>query len=474
MPSLLIVIPLLGVLILNLPLKNFMDRLAPWFVGAFVLFQIGLVLCAPAEFWSAPLPLVTSLLMLNMAVDNLSLVMFLSIAIVAFAALLVGRDFISENKRFNFANLLMLSVIGMNGVVLVQDLFSLYVFLEITAVTSFILIALDGGRDAFEGAFKYIVLSAVATVMILLSLALVVMFSGSLAFGDVAAALSSASANPLVLLAAAVFLGGLCIKGGIVPFHGWVPDAYSSAPAPVSVLLAGIVTKTTGIYTLMRVVTVIFGSGDAIKLILLVAGVLSIVVGALAALGQHDFKRMLAYSSISQVGYIILGLGVGTDLGMAGAVFHLFNHSIFKSLLFVNSAAVERQTGTRNMDRLGGIASKMPVTGVTSVIALLSTAGIPPLAGFWSKLIIIVAAWQAGYRAFAVIAVLASVLTLAYFLLMQRRVFFGKLAEGFADLKEAGLWIVVPTLILMLITIGIGLAFPWMFGTFLMPVRSIL
>jgi multicomponent Na+:H+ antiporter subunit D len=260
----------------------------------------------------------------------------------------------------------------------------------------------------------------------------------------------------------------------VVPFHGWLPDAYSSAPSAVSVLLAGIVTKTSGLYTLIRLVDAVFGYGAPIRQLLLVAGLVSIVIGAVAALGQRDLKRMLAYSSISQVGYIVLGLGAGPGLGFAGAIFHLFNHSIFKSLLFVNSAAVERQSGTRDMDELGGIGSRMPVTGTTSVIAMLSTAGIPPFAGFWSKLLIVIAVWKSGHAGFAAAAVLASVVTLAYFLLMQRRVFFGKLAERCAGLREANAWALVPALLLAAITVAVGLSVPWLFQTFLLPVESIL
>jgi len=270
-----------------------------------------------------------------------------------------------------------------------------------------------------------------------------------------------------------LFLCAAFIKSGLMPFHGWLPDAYSAAPSSVSVLLAGIVTKTVGIYTVIRIVESIFGFGAPIKNLLLLIGTISIVLGALAALGQSDFKRMLAYSSISQVGYIILGLGCGSALGLAGAVFHLFNHAMFKSLLFVNSAAVESQTGTKNMDELSGLAKKMPVTGVTSVLASLSAAGIPPLAGFWSKLIIIIALWMSGFYVYAAIAVLASVLTLAYLLSMQRRVFFGILGEGLVNIKEAGFCMTFPALVLAIIIVGVGIFFPLMFNTFILPVHSI-
>jgi len=473
-PSLLILVPLIGIIALNLPLGKFMKRLSFLLTLFFALLQACLVLIAPAEFWRQETVDVGGLLTFNLSADPLSLVLLLAIAIVIFATLLVGSETLQDdNKQFNFTNLLIIALIGMNGIVMVQDLFSLYVFLEITAIASFILISLHKDRDALEGAFKYLILSAVATLMMLSSISLLLMTTGTSSFSGVAVALH-AGQNYMVLLAVALFVGGLFIKGGLVPFHGWLPDAYSAAPSSVSVLLAGIVTKTTGIYTLIRLVMSVFGFTPQIKAVLLLVGAISILVGALAALGQKDFKRMLAYSSISQVGYIILSLGTGTPLGIAGAVFHLFNHAIFKTQLFVNAAAIEEQTGTRDMDKMGGLAARMPVTGGTSIVAFLSTAGIPPLAGFWSKLIIIIALWMSGHYAYAVIAVLASVITLAYFLSMQRRVFFGTLVETFSTIKEAKAGIVLPAVILAVITIAVGVLFPYILNTFILPVKSLL
>jgi len=218
---------------------------------------------------------------------------------------------------------------------------------------------------------------------------------------------------------------------------------------------------------LIRIVTLVFVFNDPIKYLLLFVGAISIVLGALAALGQSDFKRMLAYSSISQVGYIIIGLGCGTPLGIFGAIFHLLNHAVFKTLLFVNSAAVEKETGTTDMDKMSGLAEKMPLTGITSVLAVLSTAGIPPLSGFWSKLIIIMALWISGYRIFAVIAVTASVITLAYFLSLQRRVFWGKLGKEFNNIKEPGFMLAFPALVLAFIIVAVGILFPYLAHEFI-------
>jgi multicomponent Na+:H+ antiporter subunit D len=199
-----------------------------------------------------------------------------------------------------------------------------------------------------------------------------------------------------------------------------------------------------------------------------------VVVGALAAIGQRDFKRMLAYSSISQMGYILLGVGSGTTIGAAGAIFHLLNHAVFKSQLFVNAAAVEQRVGTTDMEKMGGLTARMPYTGITSVLALLSTAGVPPLAGFWSKFFIIFGLWMGGHRSSAFVAVLASILTLGYLLLMQRRVFFGRLARGLEGVREARLGIVLPAVALAILTIAFGLGASLVMHWYILPAARLL
>lgn len=475
MHSVLILLPFLGVVMINLPWYALMRRLCFWLCLLILLAQVMFVVCPASCVWLSKLDTLGSFLKFNFTVDNLTRVLLSSIAIVLFAVLFLQRYMVSDrDKLFNFVNLLLLILAGMNGVVMVRDIFSLYVFLEITAVSSFILIGFSKEKAAFEAAFKYIILSVVATVLMLLAIALLLIVAGDTSFSSLNLALRSSPDKFLISFAVGIFLCACFIKAGLMPFHGWLPDAYSAAPASVSVLLAGIVTKTVGVYTLIIVTTSVFGLTHPLKQILLAVGALSVVAGALAALGQNDFKRMLAYSSISQVGYIILGLGCGTVLGLAGAIFHLFNHAVFKSLLFVNSAAVEKETGTRDMDKLCGLAKQMPVTGITSVLASLSCAGIPPLAGFWSKLLIVMALWISGSHTYAAIAVLASVLTLAYFLSLQRRVFFGKVRDDLLHVKEAGFSLLLPALVLAAITIGAGLFFPFIFNNFILPATNIL
>ena len=468
-----LLMPLLAIVLLNLPMRSITQKLSFLFGVMISLWQILVVIMMAMGRGSVDA--LAKYFSLGLTCDNLTLVLLLSIGIVTLTTILVGMQTIgSEKQRFSFVNLVLVAMIGMNGTVMLADLFSLYIFIEVTAVASFILIAFHRDTNALEGAFKYIILSATATIMMLLSISIMLLVVGDTSFAAAGSAVKQSQGNPLVIAAIGLFICGLLIKGGVVPFHGWLPGAYSAAPAAASVLLAGIATKTSGIYALIRLTTSVFANNESVNHILLLAGVISILVGAFAAMGQSDFKRMLAYSSISQVGYIILALGCGTNLAIIGAVFHLFNHSIFKSLLFVNSAAVETQSGTTDMNKLGGLGTKMPVTNATSLIAFLSTAGVPPLAGFWSKLIIVIALWQNGLHAYASIAVLASVLTLAYLLMMQRKVFFGKLAGGLTNVKEAGLGITVAASILAVITVGVGVAFPWMFNSVLMPISSFL
>jgi proton-translocating NADH-quinone oxidoreductase chain N len=475
MLALFVLIPLFIVLILNLLRFDFIKKIACWFGVVLTLAQIGSVLFVPFDLLNDRTGFFAKYFAFNFTIDSLSKLMLVAIGIVVFAAIMIGQfTYSDDTKRFNFLNLILLALAGMNGIVMVSDIFSLYVFIEIVAVASFVLISTYKDKLALESSFKYIVLSITATVFILLSISIFVLISGSTSFEAIGNATKNSASSPLIVIAVCLFICGAFTKGGLVPFHGWLPDAHSSAPSSISILLSGVVIKVTGIYPLIRIINMTGGGGDPVKNILMFVGALSIVVGALASLGQKDIKRMLAFSSVSQMGYIVLSIGIGTPLGLAAAVFHILNHAIFKSQLFANAAAVEKQTGTRDMDKLGGLASKMPVTGGTSIVAMLSISGMPPLSGFWSKLLIIIALWQSAHYAYAFIAVVASVITLAYFLSFQRRVFFGKLAEGLESVKEAKFGLVLPALILALLTIIIGIFFPLVLNKLILPIQSIL
>ena len=412
---------------------------------------------------------------INLVLDGLSLLMLVVINWVAFFATLYS---VSYMKRFTakpkFYSLFALMLAGMNGVVLTGDFFNLFVFLEIASIASYALVAFGVEADELEASFKYMVMGSVASILVLFSVGLLYGLTGSLNMADIAGIIQGKS-NPLLSFSLVLFLAGFGLKAAIVPFHAWLPDAHPSAPAPISAMLSGVFIKSLGIYAILRIFFNVLGVSSTLLLLLMILGIVSMSVGAFLAIGQKDMKRMLAYSSISQIGYIIFAFGIGTPLAILGGLFHLVNHAISKSLLFLNSGAVEYSTQTRDLDQMGGLNKCLPVTGYTSLIGSMSISGIPPFSGFWSKLIIIIAAIQANYLGFAIIAVLISVLTLAYYLRLQRYAFFGELNKKWEKIKEVP-WPMKLTMITLSIICLVGgiILIPGVIQWFLEPAADVL
>jgi multicomponent Na+:H+ antiporter subunit D len=272
-----------------------------------------------------------------------------------------------------------------------------------------------------------------------------------------------------VVLAVVFFVVGFGIKAALVPFHPWLPDAHPSAPAPISAMLSGVLIKTLGIYALARLAFNIVGMDGTFATILMTVGVLSMTVGVFLAVGQWDLKRLLAYHSISQMGYVILGLGLGgyllatggsaatASLAMLGGLFHLANHAVFKSLLFLCSGSIEQATGTRQLKEMGGLGERMPLTRATCTIASLSIAGVPPFNGFWSKLLIVIACFQAGFHGLAAVTLLVSFVTLVSFLKVLRYAFLGSLPEALRTVRESPFLMSLAMVLLAVLCSAMGL-----------------
>ena len=462
-------VPFLVLLINNIVPKQLAKKYSISLAGVAALVQIAVSVADFLQLSNHHLQEYAFSLFLNaahagpvhFAVSAFSLVLLFCIGLVSLASVLVANRTV-DKKRAVYVNLLMMLILGMNGMVMVTDLFSLYVFLEIVGISSFVLIAMFRTDTGLEGAFKYLVMSVLASIMLLIGLAFIFMQTGDLQYAHVGLhAASGQSGSQLFFIYSAIILmiAGFAIKTGVVPFHSWLPDAHQSANTAVSVLLSGVVIKVAGVYGFI-VLTKLFSNLPAMNMTLAVMGTISIIIGALFALRQNHFKRIVAYSSVSQMGYILLGLSTGSILGLLGAVFHVFNHATFKSTLFTNAAALHEQTGTYDVNELGGLENKMGVTGFSSLAAFMSTAGIPPFAGFWSKLLIMMALWNSGFQLFAAIALFASIFTAAYFLRLQKKVFFGKLLDKFAGLTEIGGSIQFAQIMLTVVTIATGLFFP--------------
>ncbi|MBU4141116.1 MAG: monovalent cation/H+ antiporter subunit D family protein [Candidatus Omnitrophica bacterium] len=433
------------------------------------LHNIHGILTYSAGAWKPPIGI-------GMVLDGLSVFMLVTVNLVAFCVVVYSVNYMEKfTAKWKFYTLFFLMLGGMNGVIITGDMFNFFVFLEIAAVASYALVAFGTERQELEAAFKYAVMGTVGSLFILLGIAFLYSYTSTLNMADMSSVLAQKGTGNITLMVSVLFLMGFGLKAALVPFHAWLPDAHPSAPAPISAMLSGVLIKSLGIYALCRIFYNVIGMSPAISSILLFLGTLSMVVGGLLAIGQWDFKRLLAYSSISQIGYIILGLGLATPLGILGGLFHLFNHSVFKSLLFLNSGAVEYATGTRDLQKMGGLAKRMPVTATTAMTASMSIAGIPPFNGFWSKLLIIIAAVQAGRYGYAFWAVLISILTLAMYVRAMKYAFLGSLREGLSRIKEVPLFMKLSMGALALICLAGGLLLiPGINETFLQGARDVL
>lgn len=372
-----------------------------------------------------------------MVLDGLSAFMLVTVNLVAFFVCVYSFNYMEKyTDKPKFFTLFFLMLTGMNGVIVTGDLFNLFVFLEIASIASYALVGFGTEAEELEASFKYAIMGSVASSFIFLGIAFLYGFTSTLNMADMARVLSARPGTWVMPFVAVLFFMGFGLKAALVPFHAWLPDAHPSAPASISAMLSGVLIKTLGVYSLVRVLFNIMGITHTYSLTLMFLGALSMVTTVILALSQWDLKRLLAYHSISQIGYVVLGIGLGTPLGIVGGLFHLFNHSVFKSLLFLNSGSIDYAASTRDLKEMGGLKSRMPVTAQTNLIASLSIAGIPPFNGFFSKLIIIFACIQKGYMGYAVAAVIGSLLTLASFMKVQRYAFLGELKERNKDIKE--------------------------------------
>jgi len=440
---------------------------------------------------------------ISLYADGLTRLLLVTISMVTLAAVLYSIPYM---ERFTgkglYYSLFFLMVTGMFGVVLTGDLFNLYVFLEVAAIASYAIVAFGCESEELEASFKYLILGALGSTLVLFGIAMLYNQTGTLNMAQIGAIVSERGLNPVLLLAASMFFAGFGLKAAMVPFHAWLPDAHPSAPAPISAMLSGVLIKALGVYALCRVFFNVLGLADgAFPRVLIVLGALSMVVGVLLAVGQWDFKRLLAYHSISQMGYVVLAVGLagallarisgatppddaaflkGTAaLALFGGLFHLFNHAAFKSLLFLCAGAAEYATGTRQLKGLGALIKTMPVTGACCRIAALSISGVPPFNGFWSKLIIIFALARAGavhpaYYWLAGLTVLVSFLTLVSFVKVQRYALQGEVKPAHADVREVPGWMCAGMVILAVVCLGAGILCPFIQGSLFEPARDAL
>jgi len=442
------------------------------FILAFTVFTSGTVIYvfgASAVNLAVPLDSGGIPIRIIFTVDAMSAFMDIICAISGVSVLLYSLSSESRNSSLEgYYALFLLMITGVFGMVSTGDFFNFFVFLEILSLASAGIIAyrIDGGL-AVEAALKYFVLSTLGAIFILFAIGI---FYGQYDALNIAMIAQRMQYTMLDKIALVLLVAALAMKCGAVPMHFWTPDAYSMAPSSATAFL--VVASQASLYGLFRVLFTMYNvtmNCITIGWIIIILGVLSMVVGVTMAIPQKDVKRLMAYHAISQTGYMLLGVGVGLAVlgnvaltnafgftAMEGGIFHIFNHAMYKGLLFLTAGVIFYRIGTRDLNKMGGLGHNMKYTMIFFIIGALAIAGIPPFNGFASKLMI----YESVYifnPILAIIAMVVSILTLASFVKVFHSIFMGPKLPEYADVKEAPLPMLLGMGILAAIVILVGL-----------------
>ncbi|MCX8006940.1 MAG: monovalent cation/H+ antiporter subunit D family protein [Coriobacteriia bacterium] len=358
--------------------------------------------------------------------------------------------------------LLLLNLAGLIGFSVTGDMFNLYVFMEIISLSGYALVAISGERIAEMAAFKYLVLGAVSSLFVLFGIGMLYGVTGTLNIADATQRLSVVADTVPVAVAVGSIVLGFMVKAALFPLHVWLPDAHAIAPSPVSAVLSGLVVKV-GLVGMLRLYQVVYASRavDLVTLnrLLTWLGAASIVMGAFFAMFQDDIKMMLAYSTISNVGYIVMGFGLASRYALVGAAVHIFNHALIKSALFLSAGAIIYQTGYRRLSDLRGVGRGMPLTGAALAVGAVSIVGIPPTAGFLCKWYIALGAFEAKNAAFGFALVFGALFIFVYYIRMLNAFYFQEPVR--AEVTHVGdppLSMLVPMWVLAALCLAMGLA----------------
>ena len=372
-----------------------------------------------------------------------------------------ARHAIPTGRVHLFYAAFLLCLSGLLGVAITGDLFNVFVFLEISSLASYVLVALGDGRRAPMAAFSYLIMGTIGATFILIGVGLLYQMTGTLNMADLADRLPAVRGTRTVLVAFAFLSVGISIKLAVFPLHQWLPNAYSHAPAVVSAFLAATATKVS-YYLLVRVVFTIFGAAFVfdtlgLDLLLVPLSLAAMFMGSIAAIYQTDLKRLLAYSSIAQIGTMTLALSFATTAGLQAGLVHLFNHAITKGGLFLVAACIVARLGSSAISDMRGLGRRMPLTMAAFVVGGLGLVGVPATAGFVSKWYLVLAALEKGWTAVALLILASSLIALVYVWRVVEVAYFQPPAEH-SPAREAPLALLVPTWILIGATLFFGLS----------------
>lgn len=382
-------------------------------------------------------------------------------AVVLFAARKSIEAEIPKDRHVLFYIAWLLCMAGMLGILATGDAFNVFVFLEISSLSAYTLIALGKDRKSLWASYQYLIAGTIGATFILIGIGLMYMMTGTLNMADMAERLPEVSSSRTVFTAFAFFIVGVCLKLALFPLHVWLPNAYAYAPSVVAAFLAATATKVA-IYILIRFKYGIFGfdfafSSLPLQSIFLTLGLTGIFVASIAAIYQDNLKKLLAYSSVAQIGYLIVGLGLANESGLMATLLHMLNHGLMKAALFLALAAVVFRLGEANLSEMHGLASRMPWTMAAFLVGGLSLIGVPLTVGFISKWYLVTAAIEHNWWPVAGLILLGSLLSVIYIWKIVEVVYFKAANEKTAHVKEAPLSILAPTWTLVAANIYFGI-----------------
>lgn len=412
------------------------------------------IISLQAGGWPAPFGI-------TLVADGFGALMALLAAIVGVAVLVYSLDDVDAPTRaFGYHPLVHVLLAGVCGAFLTGDLFNLYVWFEVLLIASFVLLTLGGRRDQLKGGLHYVALNLISSALFLAGAGILYGVAGTLNFADLSVRLGATGERGLVTTAALLFFAAFGIKAAVFPVFFWLPASYHTPPAAVSALFAGLLTKV-GVYALLRVFTLVFRQDVPFTHGLIVAAAAATMVsGVLGAASQTQVRRVLAFHIVSQIGYMLLGLGLFVPLAVAGSVFYVAHHIIVKTNLFLLGGVVARFAGTEELARLGGLWARRPLLSLLFLVPALSLAGVPPLSGFHAKLFLVRAGIEEGRWAVTAVALAVSLLTLYSMTKLWNEVFAKQRPVGIptVPLSRRGLaFRVVPIGALAALTLLIGL-----------------
>lgn len=392
--------------------------------------------------------------------DMLSSIMVVLTAIVGLAGAVYSIGSVPDRHiKFGYFPLFHLLLAGVTGSFLTGDIFNLFVWFEVMLLSSFGLLTLGGERAQMEGAIKYVTLNLFSSALFLSAVGLLYGMVGTLNMADIALKLSLVEDQGLVNILSLLFMVSFGIKAGAFPLFFWLPASYHTPLVAVSAVFAGLLTKV-GVYALYRVFSLMFvGDVGYTHNILLWIGILTMVVGVLGAAAQFEFRRILSFHIISQIGYMILALAIFTPLAIIGGVFYIMHHIIVKTNLFLVSGVAFHLQGTHSLKDMGGLYRRHPFIALWFLIPALSLAGLPPLSGFFAKFIVIQAGVEAGAWTATAFALIVGLLTLYSMIKIWSEAFWKKTPEDTVAVQTTtiSLWMLGPIVALALMTVAIGI-----------------